>query len=161
MTLPNGVYGSEVYVAAGAGPTSLLGHYAAVNGRSPSNFTNPGSISPNGAGTVGAGPGTVGSINALTLESDPDVNVNLWNCVPGSPGGGTTNNGHGGSHSVAADPAHNQIYVPIASTAWIPTNQPNVVVTGVCAGKLSNGAPAGGNDALGCIAVYAPAGNDP
>jgi hypothetical protein len=101
-----------------------------------------------------------GSVNALTLEMDPDVNVNLFNCTPGSNGGGTTNNARGGSHSVAADPMHNQIYVPIASTAWIPSNQANVAVTGVCGGKLGNGAPARGSDANGCIAVFAPVGRD-
>jgi hypothetical protein len=149
-TLPNGVYGSQDFTAG-----NTLGHYAAVNGRSPSDFTAAASVSPNGGATVGAGPGSVGMINAFTLENDPDVNVNLFNCTPTSPGAGGTSNIHGGSHSVAADPIHNQIYVPIASTAW------KAPATGVCSGRLSNGSPAGGNDLAGCIAVFAPSGSDP
>jgi hypothetical protein len=50
---------------------------------------------------------------------------------------------------VAADATHNQIYVPIASTAF--TGQ---TVPGVCAAG-------GGVDATGCIAVYGIVGTDP
>jgi hypothetical protein len=45
--------------------------------------------------------------------------------------------GKGNAHSVAADPEHNRIYVPIPKTA----------TAGVCSS-------AGGTDAVGCIAVF-------
>jgi hypothetical protein len=49
----------------------------------------------------------------------------------------------GKAHSVAADPIFNQVYVPIPSNA----------ASTVCGN-------AGGNNSLGCIAVYTSTGND-
>ena len=79
-------------------------------------------------------------INALTLENGPDTVTGLANCAPLNP--------HGAGHSVAADSAHNQIYMPIASTAFATG------MTGLCA-------QGGGVDANGCIAVFVPVGSDP
>jgi hypothetical protein len=91
-------------------------------------------------GNVNAGPATLGMINALTFENGPDTITGLGNCAPLNP--------HGTAHSVAADSAHNQIYVPIPSTAFATG------MTGVCA-------QGGGVDANGCIAVFVPVGSDP
>jgi len=87
---------------------------------------------------VNAGPATLGMINALTLENGPDTVSGLANCPPKNP--------HGAAHSVAADAAHNQIYMPI----------PNNAGAGVC------GTPGlGGVETNGCIAVFVPVGQDP
>jgi hypothetical protein len=103
-----------------------------------------------------AGPQVLGMVNAITLENDHDSITGLFNCVktagvlPGPNGVGTAANPnpHGGNHSVAVDPVHNQIYVPIASTAFATG------MTGICAAG-------GGVDANGCIAVFTPTGSDP
>ncbi|HMA74739.1 MAG TPA: hypothetical protein VKP67_25095 [Xanthobacteraceae bacterium] len=104
-----------------------------------------------------AGPQVVGMINALTLENDPDTITGLANCPAGSPGPGRVGittaanaNPHGANHSVAADSAHNQVYVPIASTA-VATG-----MTGIC-----GTAGFGGSDVNGCIAVFSIVGTDP
>jgi hypothetical protein len=60
----------------------------------------------------------------------------------------TVANTHGANHSVAADSAHNQVYMLIASTAFAPG------MTGICA-------QGGGVDANGCIAVFQIVGSDP
>ena len=76
----------------------------------------------------------------------------MANCSPTSPGPGgrksNAANAHGASHSVASDSAHNQIYVPVASTAFAAG------MTGLCAHR-------GGTDSLGCIAVFGIVGSDP
>jgi hypothetical protein len=55
-----------------------------------------------------------------------------------------------GSHSVAADPIRNQVYVPIrGNAATVPTAGTSTVCS---SGKDVFGNP--GNDSLGCIAVY-------
>jgi hypothetical protein len=100
-----------------------------------------------------AGPQVLGMINAGTLENDPDTITGLANCAAGNPGPGGVGkagvaNPHGANHSVAADSEHNQIYMPIASTAVAPGMQ------GICA-------QGGGVDANGCIAVFTPVGSDP
>jgi hypothetical protein len=92
-------------------------------------------------GTVNAGPQALGMINALTLENGPDTVTGLANCA-------ATGNSHGGAHSVAADSANNQIYVPIPSNAFATGMQ------GLCTAG-------GGDDAHGCIAVFTPVGSDP
>jgi hypothetical protein len=101
-----------------------------------------------------AGPSVLGAVNALTLENDPDTITGLFNCTAASPGPGGVGkagvaNAHGAAHSVAADPAHNQIYMPIASTA----------VTAPMVGLCSQSGVA--SDTLGCIAVLTPVGSDP
>jgi hypothetical protein len=127
---PNAInYGANIYVAANTQGASFPGT------------------------TPLAGPQALGMINALTLENDPDTITGLANCPPGSPGplgvGKTTvNNSHGANHSVAADSAHNQVYMPIASTAF------QTGMTGICA-------QGGGVDANGCIAVFQIVGSDP
>jgi len=121
-TLPNGVYGEEFYVTA-----NTLGFTPQFNNAGSKGF---------------AGPQVLGMVNATTLENDPETPTGLFSCTAPFA------NPHGGNHSVAADPIHNQIYVPIASTAW-GTN-----ATGVCAAG-------GGVDANGCIAVYGTTGTDP
>jgi hypothetical protein len=100
-----------------------------------------------------AGPQVLGMINALTLENDPDTITGLANCAANNPGPGGVGragvaNAHGANHSVAADSAHNQIYMPIASTAVAPG------MRGLCA-------QGGGSDTNGCIAVFTPVGSDP
>jgi hypothetical protein len=100
-----------------------------------------------------AGPSVLGMVNALTLENDPDTITGLFNCAAANPGPGGVGkagvaNAHGAAHSVAADSAHNQIYVPIASTAFATG------MTGLCA-------QGGGVDANGCIAVFQTVGSDP
>lgn len=56
-----------------------------------------------------------------------------------------------GSHSVAADPIRNEVYIPIRSTAF-PANPPTVST--ICGSH-------GGVDANGCIAIYSkPSGSD-
>jgi len=105
------------------------------------------------AARVFAGPSVLGMVNAATLENDPDTITGLFNCAASNPGPGGVGkagvpNAHGAAHSVAADPVHNQIYVPIASTA----------VTAPQVGLCTQG---GGSDALGCIAVFQIVGSDP
>jgi hypothetical protein len=100
-----------------------------------------------------AGPTALGMVNALTLENDPDIITGLFNCpatAPGPGGVGKANaaNAHGTNHSLAADSAHNQIYLPVASTAFATG------MTGLCA-------LGGGTDSLGCIAVFQTVGADP
>lgn len=126
-TLPNGQYGGDIYKTA-----NVQGEAFAAAGSQ-----------------TFAGPQALGMINASTLENDPDTIIGLANCAATDFGAGGQANPHGTNHSVAADATHNQIYVPIASTAF--TGQ---TVPGVC----SSG---GGSDALGCIAVYQVVGTDP
>jgi hypothetical protein len=86
----------------------------------------------------GANPQKLGIIDADGKEgiaADQDVAIGLPNNPPLQA--------HGTAHSVAADPVLNQIYVPIPRTAGLS----------VCSG-------AGGNDALGCIAVFTAADDD-
>jgi hypothetical protein len=100
-------------------------------------------------GTVSlAGPAVLGMVNAQTGKSNADTITGSATCSltnPGPKGIGKAgvNNTRGTAHSVAADPAHNQIYVPIASTA-------------IAAGQGVNGVcnQGGGSDANGCIAVF-------
>jgi hypothetical protein len=125
-TLPNGVYGGDIYKTAN------------VQGEA---FSNP-------LSQTYAGPQVVGMINATTLQNDPDTITGLFSCTPTSFGAAGQANTHGGNHSVAADPVHNQIYVPIASTAF------GAPAVGVCTSG-------GGSDALGCIAVFGVTGVDP
>jgi hypothetical protein len=68
---------------------------------------------------------------------------------PGHPGSAASGaaNVHGSAHSVAADLAHNYVFVPIPSTNFATG------MTGICASK-------GGTDANGCIAVYSTVGHD-
>jgi len=108
---------------------------------------------PSFPGTPLAGPQVLGMVNALTGMSNADTITGLFNCAaanPGPLGVGTAGvaNAHGGNHSVAADPVHNQIYIPIASTAFAAG------MTGICA-------QGGGIDANGCIAVFQTVGSDP
>ena len=126
-SLPNGQYGGDIYKTANVQGEA----YAAA-----------------GSQTF-AGPQALGMINATTLENDPDTIIGLANCAATDFGAGGQANPHGTNHSVAADATHNQIYVPIASTAF--TGQ---TVPGVC----SSG---GGADANGCVAVYQVVGSDP
>jgi hypothetical protein len=126
-SLPNGQYGGDIYKTANVQGEA----YAAA-----------------GSQTF-AGPQALGMINATTLENDPDTIIGLANCAATDFGAGGQANPHGTNHSVAADATHNQIYVPIASTAF--TGQ---TVPGVCAAG-------GGVDANGCIAVYGVVGSDP
>jgi hypothetical protein len=100
-----------------------------------------------------AGPQVLGMVNAITLENDPDTISGLTTCAPTNPGPGgigkaNASNPHGNNHSVAADPAHNQVYFPVASNAFAPG------MTGLCA-------QGGGTDANGCIAVFQTIGTDP
>lgn len=69
----------------------------------------------------------LGVINARTLTAGPSTPT----------GAGKFLSGTGRTHSVAADPVLNQIYVPV----------PNTAIDKVCSS-------AGGNDAQGCIAVF-------
>jgi hypothetical protein len=126
-TLPNGQFGGDIYKTANVQGEA----YAAA-----------------GSQTF-AGPQALGMINAASLENDPDTIIGLYNCAATDFGAGGQANPHGGNHSVAADPTHNQIYVPIASTAFTGQSVP-----GVCAAG-------GGSDALGCVAVYTIVGSDP
>ena len=84
-----------------------------------------------------------------TLENDPDTIIGLANCAATDFGAGGQANTHGTNHSVMADPVHNQIYVPIASTAFTGQSVPAICTTG------------GGVDANGCVAVYQVTGSDP
>jgi hypothetical protein len=126
-TLPNGQYGGDIYKTANVQGEA----YAAA-----------------GSQTF-AGPQALGMINSTSLENDPDTIIGLANCAATDFGASGQANPHGTNHSVAADSAHNQIYVPIASTAF--TGQ---TVPGVCAAG-------GGVDANGCVAVYVTSGTDP
>ena len=125
-TLPGGNYGGDIYVSANTQGEA----YAAA-----------------GSQTF-AGPQVLGMINATTLENDPDTIIGQFSCTGTTFGAGGQANTHGTNHSVAADPVHNQIYVPIASTAF----------TAPATGPCSAG---GGSDTNGCIAVYATQGSDP
>jgi hypothetical protein len=125
-TLPGGNYGGDIYKTANVQGEA----YAAA-----------------GSQTF-AGPQALGMINATTLENDPDTIIGQFSCTGTTFGAGGQANTHGTNHSVAADPVHNQIYVPIASTAF----------TAPATGPCSAG---GGSDANGCIAVYATQGSDP
>jgi hypothetical protein len=126
-TLPNGQYGGDIYKTANVQGEA----YAAA-----------------GSQTF-AGPQALGMINATTLENDPDTIIGLANCAATDFGAGGQANPHGTNHSVMADPVHNQIYVPIASTAFTGQSVPAICTTG------------GGVDANGCIAVYQVTGSDP
>jgi hypothetical protein len=126
-TLPNGQYGGDIYKTANVQGEA----YAAA-----------------GSQTF-AGPQVLGMVNAQTLENDPDTIIGLFNCTATSFGAGGQANPHGTNHSVMADPVHNQIYVPISSTAFTGQSLP-----GLC----SQG---GGSDANGCIAVFQTVGSDP
>ena len=126
-TLPNGQYGGDIYKTANVQGKA----YAAA-----------------GSQTF-AGPQALGMINATTLENDPDTIIGLANCAATDFGAGGQANPHGTNHSVMADPVHNQIYVPIASTAFTGQSVPAICTTG------------GGVDANGCIAVYQVTGSDP
>jgi hypothetical protein len=95
-TLPNGQYGGDIYKTANVQGEA----YAAA-----------------GSQTF-AGPQALGMINSTTLENDPDTIIGLFNCTATTFGAGGQANPHGTNHSVMADPIHNQIYVPIASTAF-------------------------------------------
>jgi hypothetical protein len=100
-----------------------------------------------------AGPAVLGMVNALTGVANADTITGLATCSPTNPGPGGVGksnaaNTHGAAHSVAADPVHNQIYVPIASNAFATG------MTGLCA-------QGGGVDANGCIAVFQTVGSDP
>ena len=77
----------------------------------------------------------LGVINSDPIKEDQSVVTGLK-----SGNGGT----HGTAHSVAADPVLNQVYVPIPSTSG---------------GKVCSSA--GGNDSLGCIAVFTAPRDDP
>jgi hypothetical protein len=116
-------------------------------------YTGGNSLGESFPGNSLAGPQVLGMINALTLENDPDTITGLTNCAAGNPGPGGVGragvaNPHGANHSVAADSGHNQIYMPIASTAVAPA------MRGICA---QGGRP----DANGCIGVFTPVGSDP
>jgi hypothetical protein len=126
-TLPNGQYGGDIYKTANVQGEA----YAAA-----------------GSQTF-AGPQALGMINATTLENDPDTIIGLASCAATDFGAGGQANPHGTNHSVAADSVHNQVYVPIASTAFTGQTVPAICTTG------------GGSDANGCIAVYQITGSDP
>jgi hypothetical protein len=126
-TLPNGQYGGDIYKSAN------------VQGEA---YSTPGS-------QTFAGPQALGMINAQTLENDPDTIIGLANCAATDFGAGGQANPHGTNHSVAADSVHNQVYVPIASTAFTGQSVPAICATG------------GGSDTNGCIAVYQITGSDP
>ena len=126
-TLPNGQYGGDIYKTANVQGEA----YSAV-----------------GSQTF-AGPQALGMINAQTLENDPDTITGLANCAATDFGAGGQANPHGTNHSVIADPVHNQIYLPVASTAFTGQQVPAICTTG------------GGSDANGCIAVYQVTGSDP
>ncbi len=126
-TLPNGQYGGDIYKTANTQGEA----YAAA-----------------GSQTF-AGPQVLGMVNAQTLENDPDTIIGLFNCTATTFGAGGQANPHGTNHSVMADPVHNQIYVPIASTAFTGQSVPGICSSG------------GGSDANGCIAVYQTVGSDP
>ena len=126
-TLPNGQYGGDIYKTANVQGEA----YAAA-----------------GSQTF-AGPQALGMINAQTLENDPDTIIGLANCAATDFGAGGQANPHGTNHSVAADSTHNQIYVPIASTAFTGQTVPGICTAG------------GGADANGCVAVYQIVGTDP
>jgi hypothetical protein len=116
-------------------------------------YTSQNTQGPSFPGTPLGGPQVLGMVNALTGISNADTITGLFNCAataPGPLGVGKAGvaNAHGGNHSVAADPAHNQIYIPIASTAVAAG------MTGICA-------QGGGVDANGCIAVFQTVGSDP
>jgi hypothetical protein len=126
-TLPNGQYGGDIYKTANVQGEA----YAAA-----------------GSQTF-AGPQALGMMNSTTLENDPDTIIGLANCAGTDFGAAGQANPHGTNHSVMADPIHNQIYVPIASTAFTGQTLPAICTTG------------GGADANGCIAVYGTVGSDP
>jgi hypothetical protein len=102
-----------------------------------------------------AGPQVLGMFNPSTHVTGPDTITGLISCAPTSSGIGSApgnpdgavasgaSNTHGSAHSVAADPIHNQIYVPIPSNAFATG------MNGICVQK-------GGVDANGCIAVFTP-----
>ena len=77
-----------------------------------------------------AGPQALGMINATSLENDPDTIIGLANCAATDFGAGGQANPHGTNHSVMADPVHNQIYVPIASTAFTGQSVPAICTSG-------------------------------
>ena len=59
-----------------------------------------------------------------------------------------------GSHSVAADPQRNQVYVPIrGNNGTVPPTAPPSPVGTIC-GKAKDVFGNAGSDALGCIAIY-------
>jgi hypothetical protein len=126
-TLPNGQYGGDIYKAVD------------TQGEA---YTAPGS-------QTFAGPQALGMLNAITLHNNVDTIIGLANCAATDFGAGGQANPHGTNHSVMADPVHNQIYVPIASTAFTGQSVPAICSTG------------GGSDANGCIAVYQTVGSDP
>jgi hypothetical protein len=126
-SLPNGQYGGDIYKTA-----STQGEAYAATGSQ-----------------TYAGPQALGHLNAITLEADPDTIIGLANCAATDFGAGGQANAHGTNHSVAADPIHNQVYVPIASTAFTGQTVPGICTTG------------GGLDATGCVAVYSIVGSDP
>jgi hypothetical protein len=126
-SLPNGQYGGDIYKAVD---------------------TQGEAYSAAGSQTF-AGPQALGMLNAITLHNNVDTIIGLANCAATDFGAGGQANPHGTNHSVIADPVHNQVFVPIASTAF--TGQ---TVPGVC----SSG---GGSDTTGCIAVYQITGSDP
>ena len=126
-SLPNGQYGTDIYKTANTQGQA----YAAA-----------------GSQTF-AGPQALGMINAQTLENDPDTIIGLANCAATDFGALGQANPHGTNHSVAADAVHNQVFVPIASTAFTGQIPAAICTTG------------GGVDANGCIAVYQAVGSDP
>jgi hypothetical protein len=75
----------------------------------------------------GAAPSQIGNIDAFNFSSQP---ISL----------GATIGTASGTHTVAADPILNQVYVPIANTA--------------AAQSLHLCSSVGGNDALGCLLVF-------
>jgi hypothetical protein len=85
-----------------------------------------------------AGTGTAASPQLLgVIDADQETPTSDQSQVTGTGGAA------GKAHSVAADPIFNQVYVPIPSNAG----------STVCGN-------AGGNNTLGCIAIYTSTGND-
>lgn len=161
--------GDNHFFLARSGNNSVVNPNPMADGVRPHCPSVPGSSLPNGryggsiyktANTQGeaygeagsqtyAGPQALGMINAITLENDPDKVIGFANCAATDFGANGQANPHGTNHSVAADPIYNQIYVPIASTAFTGQTEPGLCTKG------------GGLDANGCVAVYSIGGSDP
>jgi hypothetical protein len=133
----------------GANPNGIYVGLPPAQGASP--------LTPNTTGGNMAGPQVLGSVNASTGLPDDDVVTGVFNCPDTvSP---NVANPHGTNGHVAVDPAHSQIYVPINSTSGISAFDPIHGTTTDYPSPNNNGkgicSTYGGNDAAGCIAVFA------
>jgi len=153
---PDPVTGTPYGCPSDLGPngTGAINYGGAIYLRPASNANAVAGLGESFGGPSFAGPAVLGMVDAMTLTNDPDTITGLANCTATSPGPGGVGtagktNTHGTSHSVAADSGHNQIYVPVASTAVAAG------MTGLCSTIIPN------QDSLGCIAVFQTVGSGP